>query len=89
MVVVCSNKMRELSRHLIQFRLSRSIDKYALADMLDLMLDIVIECAKELGGYDPDTQKYKSSLSAHTRTSLKQVSDLLIRMVLKRLFCKM
>ncbi|XP_074026088.1 uncharacterized protein isoform X2 [Leptinotarsa decemlineata] len=82
---VCSNKMRELARFLIEFRKLSNNSNLSLKDLLKPKLfDLVIECAKKLGGYDADTKSYRSpSLSAHIGTSLKQVCDLFIRLILK------
>ncbi|XP_074031301.1 uncharacterized protein isoform X2 [Leptinotarsa decemlineata] len=84
-ISVCSNKMRELARFLIEFRKMTNNLQYALKDVLKPKLfDLAIECAKRLGGYDMEKKSYRSpSLSAHIGTSLKQVCDLLIRLVLK------
>lgn len=51
------------------------------------MFDVVIECPKEKGRYEPVKKTYGApSLSAHLGTSLKQASDLLIRLLLKKRF---
>lgn len=43
--------------------------------------DTVIKCAKQIGGYYSASNTYRaSSLSAHIVTSLKQVSDLLLKL---------
>lgn len=86
MAVVCSNKMRELARLLIQFRCLTHNEKSPLIDAIDpTQFDTVIECAKRIGGYDPSAKTFRTpSLSVHIGTSLKQVSELLIRLLLKR-----
>lgn len=83
--IVCSNKMRELARFLIEFRKISNSPNYTLKDILTPKLfDTVIECAKNLGGYDKEQKTYRAaSLSAHLGTSLKQVSDLFITSLLK------
>ncbi|CAH1107416.1 unnamed protein product [Psylliodes chrysocephalus] len=84
-LTVCSNKMRELARLLIEFRKITNTPNCMLQSILmPKNFDVVVECAKRLGGYDMEKKTYKSpSLSAHLGTSLKQVCDLFIRMVLK------
>lgn len=48
------------------------------------MFDSVIESAKRIGGYCSKSKTYEApSISAHIGTSLKQASDLLIRLILK------
>lgn len=83
--IVCSNKMRELARFLIEFRKISNLPECTLKDALSPKLfDIVIEAAKNVGGYDKEKKTYKSaSLSAHLGTSLKQVCDLFISILLK------
>ncbi|KAF5271122.1 hypothetical protein FQR65_LT17728 [Abscondita terminalis] len=86
MATVCSNKMRELARLLIEFRIVKNDKSIRLCDLLDpTLFDLVIECAKKIGGYDATTKTYRApSLSSHIGTSLKQISDLLIRLLLKK-----
>lgn len=86
MAVVCSNKMRQLARFLIELRRIKNDDKYTLCDAINpVMFDTVIECAKNIGGYDPNTKSYRApSLSAHIGTSLKQVSNLLMLLLIKK-----
>lgn len=86
MAVVCSNKMRQLARLLIELRRIKNDDKYTLYDAINpVMFDTVIECAKNIGGYDPNTKSYRApSLSAHIGTSLKQVSNLLMLLLIKK-----
>lgn len=85
LTTACSNKMRELARFVIQFRKMSSNNNYNLRDMLrPNLFDMAIECAKKLGGFDAVTKSYRSpSLSAHIGTTLKQVCDLFIRLILK------
>ncbi|KAB0804499.1 hypothetical protein PPYR_01469 [Photinus pyralis] len=85
MATVCSNKIRELARFLIQFREITNNSSCSLMDTLNpVFFDTVIECAKKLGGYDPVTKMYRApSLSTHIGTSLKQSSEILIRLLLK------
>ncbi|KAK9709408.1 hypothetical protein QE152_g26656 [Popillia japonica] len=84
MAVVCSNKMRELARLLLELK-KTSHENLELADALNpTMFDKVVECAKRIGGYNPETKTYSApSISAHIGTSLKQASDLLIRLIMK------
>ncbi|RZC40217.1 hypothetical protein BDFB_012198, partial [Asbolus verrucosus] len=86
MATVCSNKMRELARLLIELRKCNNNDNFELMNALDpVMFNTVIECATKIGGYDPQSKSYRApSLSAHIGTSLKQASDLLIRLILKQ-----
>lgn len=85
LVSVCSNKMRELARFLIEFKKCTNNFQYSLQDILKPKLfDTAIECAKRIGGYDIENKTYRSpSLSAHIGTSLKQVCDLYTRLILK------
>ncbi|CAH0558692.1 unnamed protein product [Brassicogethes aeneus] len=84
-VSVCSNKMRELARFLLEFRKNTNNPNCTLQNILSPKLfDATVECAKRLGGYDIEKKIYKSpSLSAHLGTSLKQVCDIFIRLLLK------
>lgn len=86
MAVVCSNKMRELSRILIEYRRLRKNESCKFIDLIDPAgFDLVVECARNIGGYDSKEKTYRApSLSAHIGTSLKQISDLLIRLILKK-----
>jgi hypothetical protein len=86
MNVVCSNKIRELARLLIEFRQTTNNQESQLIDILDpSKFDICIECAKRIGGYNAEEKTYKApSLSAHIGTSLKQVCEVLIRLLLKK-----
>lgn len=83
--IVCSNKMRELARFLIDFRKIANLPNYTLKDVLTPRLfDTVIECAKNVGGYDKEKKTYRAaSVSAHLGTSLKQICDLFISLLLK------
>ncbi|KAJ8964685.1 hypothetical protein NQ314_004717 [Rhamnusium bicolor] len=85
LTTVCSNKMRELARFLIEFRKITNNSRYNLQDIFKPKLfDMAIECAKRIGGYDIEKKTYRSpSLSAHIGTSLKQVCDNFIRLILK------
>ncbi|CAH1379170.1 unnamed protein product [Tenebrio molitor] len=86
MNVVCSNKIRELARLLIEFRQTTNNQESQLIDILDpSKFDICIECAKRIGGYNAEEKTYKApSLSAHIGTSLNQVCEVLIRLLLKK-----
>lgn len=89
--VVCSNKMRELSRLLIQMRdLTQKAD-ISLADIINpIYVDAFVESAKRISGYDPKNRTYRSaSLAAHVGTSLKQICDIYIRHILKGDFAKL
>lgn len=87
--VVCSNKMRELARFLIEFRKISNLPHYTLKDVLTPKLfDTIVECAKNIGGFDKEQKTYRAaSLSAHLGTSLKQVCDLFITTLLKEDSC--
>ncbi|KAL1487661.1 hypothetical protein ABEB36_015638 [Hypothenemus hampei] len=84
-ISVCSNKMRELARLLLEIRKISNKPNFILQDILSpVLFDITIEAAKKLGGYDGQTKTYKCpSLSAHLGTSLKQVCELFMRLLLK------
>ncbi|CAH1958498.1 unnamed protein product [Acanthoscelides obtectus] len=85
LVTVCSNKMRELARFLIQFRKMTNNSKFRLQDVFKPKLfDMTVECAKHVGGYEKYSKTYRApSLPAHLGTSLKQVCELFTRLVLK------
>ncbi|KAB0804413.1 hypothetical protein PPYR_01383 [Photinus pyralis] len=85
LVSVCSNKMRELARFVIEFRKCTNNSRLNLQDTLKPQLfDVAIECAKNVGGYDCEKKTYRApSLSAHIGTSLKQVCELYMRLLLK------
>lgn len=86
MATVCSNKMRELARLLIELR--RIVDKpnFELVNAIEPdMFDKIVECAKSVAGYDSIKKGYQApSLAAHLGTTLKQVSELLIRLIQKK-----
>lgn len=84
--VVVSNKMRELARLLIEFRIRRNDSELELIDTIEPQsFDEAVECAKKVGGYKPEEKTFSApSVSAHLGTSLKQVADLLIRLILKQ-----
>nr|CAI5843083.1 unnamed protein product [Callosobruchus analis] len=86
MATVCSNKMRELARLLIELRKATNDNDLKLEGVIHpKMFDTVIECAKRIGGYDPNEKTFRApSLRAHIGTTLKQVSDILLHLILKQ-----
>nr|CAI5860985.1 unnamed protein product [Callosobruchus analis] len=84
MATVCSNKIRELARLLIELRKATNDDDLKLEGVIHpKMFDKVIECAKRIGGHDPNEKTFRApSLSAHIGTTLKQVSDILLHLIL-------
>ncbi|KAL1516506.1 hypothetical protein ABEB36_000415 [Hypothenemus hampei] len=84
-ITVCSNKMRELARLLLVVFKILFQPNFILQDILTPKLfDVSIEAAKQLGSYNVQHKTYKCpSLSAHLGTSLKQVCELFIRLILK------
>ncbi|XP_060533817.1 uncharacterized protein LOC132706479 [Cylas formicarius] len=79
----CSNRMRELSRLLIEYRkiVNSSV---ALKDIIDPKnFDVIITAVRNIAGYDPFKKTFKApSLAMHLGTSLKAVCDVLIHQVL-------
>nr|CAI5841642.1 unnamed protein product [Callosobruchus analis] len=71
--IICSNKMRELARFLIEFRKISNTPNAALKDVLTPNYLI----------WSLSLARIAASLSAHLGTSLKQVCDLFISMLLK------
>lgn len=82
----CSNRMRELSRLLIEYRKVVGSENFAFKDILHPKnFDNVITAVRRLVGYDPFKKTFRSpSLAMHLGTSLKLVSDELVHLILKQ-----
>ncbi|XP_044590316.1 uncharacterized protein LOC123268918 [Cotesia glomerata] len=83
--VVCSQKMREMARFLIQIRKIENNDKFPFIDVLTpSMFEKVLDATKRVAGFDIETNSYRSpSLPPHIGTALKQISELVIAMLLR------
>lgn len=79
----CSNKMRELARLLIDFHEKTGKTSATLIDLLDpTLFDQIINCVKNISGYNETTKTFRApSLSAHIGTSLKQMSDICLKLL--------
>ncbi|XP_043472728.1 uncharacterized protein LOC122505283 [Leptopilina heterotoma] len=82
----CSNRMRELSRLLIAYREIVNNDKVSFKDMLKPQnLDNVLSATRQISGFNPLKRDFSApSLAMHIGTYLKDVSDLLLRLILKK-----
>ncbi|KAK9693227.1 hypothetical protein QE152_g34347 [Popillia japonica] len=84
-IYACSNRMRELSRLLIEYRKTVNTKNIALKDVLHARnFDAVITTVRTVVGYDPIKKTFNSpSLAMHLGTSLKLACDELIHLILK------
>lgn len=83
-VIVTSNKMRELARLLIALRNTINIH-----NMIDTMkpqyFDEIVAATKVISGYNVDDKSFKaSSLALHMGTSLKKLCDIVDQCILKK-----
>lgn len=85
MGVVCSQKMRELARLLIELRKIENNEKLSMIDVLAPgMFDKVVAATKIVAGYDTEANTYTSpSLPPHLGTALKQVCELVLATLLR------
>ncbi|CAG9827439.1 unnamed protein product [Diabrotica balteata] len=81
----CSNRMRELSRLLISYRKLANNSQLSLKDILfPKNFDMIISAVRDISGYDPIKKSFTSpSLAMHLGTSLKQVCEELMHLILK------
>lgn len=82
----CSNKMRELARLLITYRMLTNDPNLPLKNLIDpKKFKMVLSATRLLTGYDPIEKTYKiPSLAMHLGTTLKVVSDELDHLILQR-----
>lgn len=85
MAYACSNRMRELARLLISFRICSNDSKLSLKDLIvPSKFSLVISAVREITGYDAENKTFKvPSLAMHLGTSLKQVCQELHHLVLE------
>lgn len=86
MATACSNKIRELARLLIDYRKKTGNSDCSLSDMLKPELfEQVVNCAKNIGGYSEEKKTFRApSLSAHIGTSMKQLCEICIKLLLQK-----
>ncbi|KAF5307102.1 hypothetical protein FQR65_LT18464 [Abscondita terminalis] len=85
MAYACSNRMRELSRLLINYRTITNNPNVTFKDLFHPKhFDTVITTVRNIAGYDHVRKSFKApSLAMHLGTSLKTVCDELIHLILK------
>lgn len=85
MSYACSNRMRELSRLLIQYREISCNSHVTLEELIrPKNFDAVISAVRVISGYDPVKKTFRSpSLAMHLGTSLKAVCDELFHLIIK------
>ncbi|KAF5279660.1 hypothetical protein FQR65_LT15317 [Abscondita terminalis] len=83
---VCSNKLRECARLLIQMRKRTNNPELSFFEMLSTFnFDDVIFSTRIISGYSEEKKIFKApSLAMHTGTLLKQICELAIHLLLKR-----
>lgn len=82
----CSNRMRELARLLMTYRVNSNCNGTSFKDLLHPeKFDGVVSATRNLAGFDPVNKTYKApSIALHMGTALKVISDELIHLILKR-----
>ncbi|KAJ8909260.1 hypothetical protein NQ315_011239 [Exocentrus adspersus] len=83
-VTVTSNKMRELARLLIVLRDITPV-KSLIEAIKPEYFDDLVAATKVISGFNPENKTFKaSSLALHMGTSLKQLCDIVDRLILKK-----
>ncbi|KAK4879533.1 hypothetical protein RN001_007679 [Aquatica leii] len=85
---VCSRKMRELAKMLIEVQKLHPSVKSLYDALQPIYFDSFVEATKNVAGYDASKEEYQSSTFAmNISTSLKDCCNLAIRITLKRKSC--
>ncbi|XP_031328096.1 uncharacterized protein LOC116159286 isoform X1 [Photinus pyralis] len=86
MAYSCSNRMRELSRILLNFRMITNNNKANFKDILHPKhFDTVLMAVRKISGFDHEKKSFQTpSLAMHLGTSLKLACDELTHLVLKQ-----
>ncbi|CAH0563178.1 unnamed protein product [Brassicogethes aeneus] len=84
-VNVCSRKMRELAKILVELRKLHPTIKNLFDALQPIYFDSFVIATKIVSGYDATNEEYKSStFDINISTSLKECCSLAIRLVLKK-----
>lgn len=85
LINVCSRKMRELAKLLLEVKKSKPTIKNLYEALHPVNFDLFVECTKVLARYDPVKEVFESpTFAMNIQTSLKQCCDIAILETLRR-----